>query len=277
MRKLLIILSLIIIFIPFTTSANLSVGNGLLGYWPFDIRDGTNTAISYDRSGNGNTASLTSGNPTPPTVVAGKIAQGLSFDPTSSNVIQVPDTVALHNPSVLTLSAWVYEVSNISAAANQLIEWHGENNIDLGNYYLSVGGTECGESSGTYFFAIRTVNNGCGGFSDPGLLNVESTIGPILNKWVLLTGTYDGSNLKLYINGALNNTVSGTGAPFNSAKVIPLQIGGDTGRFTWSGSLDDVRIYNRALSAAEVNQLYRQGEGNHQGSIIADILTTLGL
>jgi hypothetical protein len=66
----------------------------------------------------------------------------------------------------------------------------------------------------------------------------------------------------LYVNGVLNNSVAqtidpGTPASFNTA------IGGlesARGQYTMNGKLDDVRLYNRALSAQEVYQLYKSGK-----------------
>src|SRR5262249_14065065 len=70
--------------------------------------------------------------------------------------------------------------------------------------------------------------------------------------WHHLAATYDGSVLRMYVDGVQVGTLN---APGNIATTVgaPLEIGGDAlwGEF-WSGLIDDVRIYNRALSAAEV-------------------------
>jgi hypothetical protein len=72
-----------------------------------------------------------------------------------------------------------------------------------------------------------------------------------LNTWTHLAATYDGSALRLYVNGALSTTflVSGTLAPTTN----PLRIGGNTiwGEY-FRGLIDDVRIYNRALTPTEI-------------------------
>ena len=67
--------------------------------------------------------------------------------------------------------------------------------------------------------------------------------------WTHIAGTYDGANLRLYVNGVLVKTQARTGTIFSSPN--PLYIGGKGSQF--SGLIDEVRVYNRALSAAEIN------------------------
>ena len=72
-----------------------------------------------------------------------------------------------------------------------------------------------------------------------------------LNTWTHLAGTYDGSVMRLYVNGIQAGTfsVSGNMATSNS----PLRIGGNN---VWpeffSGKIDEIRIYNRSLTQAEI-------------------------
>ena len=72
-----------------------------------------------------------------------------------------------------------------------------------------------------------------------------------LNAWSHLASTYDGTNLRFYVNGALVTTKVTTGAMPNTAN--PLRIGGNAiwGEY-FSGLIDEVRVYNRALNATEL-------------------------
>jgi hypothetical protein len=72
-----------------------------------------------------------------------------------------------------------------------------------------------------------------------------------LNTWSHLAATYDGANLRLYVNGALAATTAITGNI--AATANPLRIGGNAvwGEY-FSGLIDEVRVYNRALTQAEV-------------------------
>ncbi len=76
------------------------------------------------------------------------------------------------------------------------------------------------------------------------------------NTWNYVTATYDGSQLKVYINGALSGTpVSATGTMTDNG--VNLRVGRrqDTAS-PFSGMIDEVRVYNRSLSASEITSLY---------------------
>ena len=74
-----------------------------------------------------------------------------------------------------------------------------------------------------------------------------------LNSWTHLAETYDGSSVRLYVNGTLVSTTAAAGSLASSSS--PLRIGGNSiwGEY-FSGLIDEVRVYNRALSAAEIGQ-----------------------
>jgi beta-lactam-binding protein with PASTA domain len=81
---------------------------------------------------------------------------------------------------------------------------------------------------------------------------VRGTAALPLNTWTHLATTYDGANQRFYVNGVLVGTTAGTGSIVVSNGSI--RIGGNassTGEF-FQGLIDEVRVYNRALSAAEI-------------------------
>jgi hypothetical protein len=81
---------------------------------------------------------------------------------------------------------------------------------------------------------------------------VRGTAALPLNTWTHLATTYDGANQRFYVNGVLVGTTPGTGSIVVSNGAI--RIGGNassTGEF-FQGLIDEVRVYNRALSAAEI-------------------------
>jgi hypothetical protein len=71
-------------------------------------------------------------------------------------------------------------------------------------------------------------------------------------QWSYVTGTYDGSALRLYVDGVLKATQNTTATiPASSG---PLRIGGNAVWAEWfNGALDEIRVYNRALTATEIN------------------------
>ena len=83
------------------------------------------------------------------------------------------------------------------------------------------------------------------------------------NGWNHIVGTYDKTNMKVYLNGDLDATLPHTSAITNTTK--PLEIGryGDDSAFSYSERIDDARLYEIALSAEEVEQNYNAGLPAH--------------
>ena len=77
---------------------------------------------------------------------------------------------------------------------------------------------------------------------------------PGLNQWVMVTATYDGNAAKMYINGVLGGSSNISSSVTSTNMFIGASNSG--GYQDFPGLIDDVRIYNRALSAAEVQALY---------------------
>ncbi len=77
-----------------------------------------------------------------------------------------------------------------------------------------------------------------------------------LTDWIHIVGTYDGNTMSLYLDGALNNSRD-VGEVIAYTGPAPLRIGNDqySGGSVFHGAIDDVRIYNRALSEEEVLSL----------------------
>jgi hypothetical protein len=79
---------------------------------------------------------------------------------------------------------------------------------------------------------------------------VTGTSATAANAWTHLALTYDRTAIRLYVNGVLVRSTARTGAVATSAG--PLRIGGNSRGELFTGQLDEVRVYNRALTAAEV-------------------------
>ena len=76
-------------------------------------------------------------------------------------------------------------------------------------------------------------------------------------QWVLLTGTYNGKEMRLYLNGQLEDSAAITAKLTGATEHFRYHIGPNSAEgFSLTGSIDDVRIYNRGLSAEEVKALY---------------------
>jgi prepilin-type N-terminal cleavage/methylation domain-containing protein len=81
-----------------------------------------------------------------------------------------------------------------------------------------------------------------------------------LNMWYHVAAAWDGKDIRIYVNGVLNNTPRARKGPLPTDS-RPVYLGGRTGTSDiLKGRLDDVRFYNRALSATEITTLYNGGE-----------------
>ncbi len=76
-------------------------------------------------------------------------------------------------------------------------------------------------------------------------------------KWYFIVGVWDGTTIKIYLNGELKNSkkVSATIGNYDSDLFIGTY-GGDISRYAFKGIIDDIAIFNEALSSAEIEQIY---------------------
>lgn len=87
----------------------------------------------------------------------------------------------------------------------------------------------------------------------PGTSNASGTVAPA--TWTHFVGTYDGSSIRAYINGELVDARNHPGTIADPDRFLEF---GRSGSSYWAGSLDDVRIYDRVLTQAEVRELFQQ-------------------
>jgi hypothetical protein len=209
---------------------------GPVGGWKFDDGSGSTAA---DASGNGNTATLHGA-----TWTAGKAGGALAFNGTNAYVT-VPSTAALNSlKGQMTVTAWVNKAANLPGYGGIVGRREGTGWGDLWTLYYNNSGND------EYGFSVNTSGGGA------------SVTGPAstgaLNQWVLLTGVYDGAQVRLYVNGVQVGAAAASGLiPDESS---PLIIGaGDNGSYGigeyFKGAIDDVRVYNRALTPAEIQAL----------------------
>lgn len=196
--------------------------NGLVGAWSFDEGAGT---TSTDLSAHDNLATLQGAAWT----TAGKHGNALSFNGTSAKAV-VADSASLDLTAAMTLEAWVYP--NVVPT-----NWSTGVYKETDRYYLEPGTDQNAPGAGGTFGSGN--RNAFGGSPLPAA------------TWTHLACTYDGADIRLYVNGAQAGSVAATGAITTSAS--PLTMGGNTpyGEF-FNGRIDDVRVYSRALSAAEI-------------------------
>lgn len=193
---------------------------GLVAAYAFNEGIGS---TSSDRSGFNNTATLAGAT----WVTQGRFGSAVSFNGTSS-MVTVPDSPSLRLTSAMTLEAWVFPTAVPTRWTDVIMKGSD-------NYFL-----EATSPQGVLPAAGSSLT---GPLFGPSTLQV--------NNWAHLAATYDGAQLRLYVNGVQVNSRAHTGnLPTSSG---PLSFGGDPvfGQF-FPGRIDEIRIYDRALSAAEI-------------------------
>jgi len=100
---------------------------------------------------------------------------------------------------------------------------------------------------------------------------LTSSTAATLNAWAHLVMTYDGSNIKLYVNGTLEDTQAATGNIGGSQSSNQKFLVGDhntsKSQYNFDGSIDGVAIWNIALTASNVTTLYNSGDGEAPSAV----------
>ena len=232
-RRSILALILFLMVLPSIADAvsSASAPTGLVGHWTFDNKDMISTVA--DVSGRGNNGRLM--NFTSTTTVAGVLGQALDFDAAHQQYVSIQNSPSLRDyPNGVTYSVW-FKLK--SAEMSGVLAQTGSPYLDL---WMN------GESK------LRWETNDGQSFLSP--RNI------LPNVWYHAVGTYDtalsSNQAKLYINGILDNQAT---LSFTTTNTHPVVIGLYYGWGSINGAIDDARIYNRALSGAEVTQLYNSG------------------
>lgn len=199
--------------------------SGLVAAYGFE--EGSGSTVG-DASGQGNDGEIDGATWT----TAGKFGNALDFDGIDDSVAIVDDA-SIDVPTSVTASAWVKPHAIGPGHQTILVKERG---IDTGTYALHA-------STGNTFpeFELRP-----GSWYD-----AKASSALTSNEWAHVAGSWDGQTIKLYINGTLVASRAMTGPILTSNGF--LRIGGsDIFGFYFDGLIDEVRIYNRALSAQEI-------------------------
>lgn len=203
---------------------------GLVGWWPLDEVSGTTAA---DIVGGHDGTHV--GGPTP---VTGKVAGGLSFDGID-DAVRIPATFPFHQPGDTTLEFWL----NTPAAGHHAVFWTRADSMDSNRFHFFV------NADSTFGFDYRSpsgalhilVGQCCTGVPIP------------RNAWTHLAITRTGDVYSLYVNGTL--AASAPDASPDLPTATDWHMSGRSGGM-YQGNLDEVALYNRALSATEIAAIF---------------------
>jgi hypothetical protein len=206
--------------------------NGAVGYWTLDEASGTSAA---DSSGYGNVGTLVNG----PAHVVGKVANGLLFDGVSSHV-RMANSTSLRVTNAFTIAAWVKldSAGQWQSIVSKVVS-EGVNAYPFSDYSLMAVASGAG-------FVTRVTVTTAGNFN-----MLDSTSSVSYGAWHHVAGVYDGATLKVFIDGVQSGSASVSGTVSGSGQ--PLFIGRNgAGGDSLKGQLDEVRVFSRALTGAEI-------------------------
>ncbi len=205
----------------------------LVGWWRFDETSGT---VAADSSGNGNDATLHGD----PQWVPGSIRGAVQIDGDGDYLEAAPSESLNVTGDQITLTAWVYfdDVSVVQIILAKVFNntTHTSPYFSYGLHILSNGRGRCWLSltSNTQSYAMAPTGTVTAG------------------QWHHMAGVYDGSQIRLYLNGEVVATVNATG-DINPYPDTIYRMGNNGGLTEpMAGKLDDIRIYTRALSVDEL-------------------------
>lgn len=206
--------------------------DGLMARWDFEEGAG---AVAHDTSGQGNDGTLDN-YVDDSQWVAGRFGGGLAFTGLNSNRLIVPDapSISADLANTFTVSAWFKS-----------------------NGALAAGGSGAGilEKGNSYFLLQGVASGGMNLLLKKGGANITVPLGESLlaNTWYNVAGVFDGTAARLYLNGELKGTLPVT-APIDTTD-LALVIGGDDAGRTFNGVIDQVALWNRALTGEELLQV----------------------
>jgi Concanavalin A-like lectin/glucanases superfamily/Secretion system C-terminal sorting domain/PKD domain len=213
-------------------SGSIIPSNGLVAWYPFN--GNANDASGNGNNGINNGASITSdrfGNPNSSYYFNG-----------SSSYINVPNFNTLQYKPI-TISLWYNFASLCALSSNDC-------------WKMLIGRDQFGNTSEGNITVLNHSNNSIANkilYYTGGGTNFTN-ITPTTNYWTNLTFTYDNNSLtKYYING---NLIYSDSFVYSSSSSIPFNIGSGGNRFFYNGNLDDIAIYNRAITPQEVQLIY---------------------
>jgi hypothetical protein len=226
----------------FCTSLSGSLTNGLEGYWPF-------CGNANDDSGNGNNGTVNGATLT--TDRFGNSNSAYSFD-------GVNDYINLNKtlPSQFSISLWVLVTSykTYIAPGQNII---GSQIIGNINNNYSISGFGCGLSG----LQSQYGTHGCSFWNSTGNPNINSNNIISLNSWRQIVCTYDGITLNYYDANQLVGSVNGNYIQNPSNLTVGARLFHLNGPdFFLEGKVDDIGIWNRALTPSEITSLYNQNQ-----------------
>ena len=238
MRTSIVKYSLILVAMLFSLPALAQdLQEGLVAHWEFEGNADDSSGNGYSGEENGDVE-----------YVPGKFGQALNLEIDFAYIVVENNVdIQLKSADTYTVAAYVKP----SDTNHGDILYHGLGCSTWASWFLGMQGGEPDAAlvPDSFVFAVRTANGG----AYTGISTTASA-----GDWMHVAATYDGTALRLYVDGIEEESLETDSVPYESTE--KLYMGGDSGcggRAWYTGLLDDVRIYNRALTSAEIVNLVK--------------------
>ncbi|HTR54044.1 MAG TPA: LamG domain-containing protein [Kofleriaceae bacterium] len=223
--------------------------DGLVGWWRFEEGSGT---TAHDSSGHGHDGTLSAGI----TWTTGRIGGAIELDGAQNHQVDLGRPVELMPSGSMTVAAWINAQSfKLGGLADDVVISRDSAAAPSDHGWELKGSEDCGQERAVLQIAVASnaIVEQCGA-------TVLAT-----STWYHLAGVYDAEQLEMhvYVNGVLDDgmlTASVPGAQHEPTVLVDVQIGNASpsggastgGGDAFTGLLDEVRMYDRALSATEI-------------------------
>jgi len=232
-------------------TANADLNDGLVAYYPFN-------GNAHDESGNGNDGTEHGSIQ----YVDGVIGKAISFD--ENNFIQIADSASLDTDNSMTLSLWFNPLDFASEGSKLIGKWYsspwsgGGETRGEGDWVLNV------TPSGKIVFSIANYPQYGGRAEGRDIVDSADKLTVTIGSWVNVITTFQSGSLKLYVNGELiqqkdSHLQSISATEYAQDDIFIGSHWNGHQPYKYQGLMDDVRIYNRALSKSEIGELYQLG------------------
>jgi hypothetical protein len=241
MKKLLLIIALSLL----PQFAHADITTGLVGWWKLD--EGTSSTTA-DSSGIGGSGTLVSNTTWTAASMVGPFAVDLNG---TSNWVSINDYNEADPEGAITISAWIKATSADTAQMNIMGKMRSTSGFSGWTMYRSAGEK--------FEFTIRNTSSA----TSTGASTAVSDGTYANTDWHHVVGVYNGAQVRIYVDGVNGDSTPPSTTIFlqNTANFVCLgsvNAGspGCSAAIMWGGTIDDARIYNRALSADDVAELY---------------------
>lgn len=223
---------------------------GLVGYWPF-------CGNASDVSGNGYNGVVNGATLTSDRYSNSSCAYNFTGSATSGNDIVASNSQNINTLSdYLTLSVWMNPSSLSNTYHPRIIERTEGTGGNVDRWFLTW--TPLANNYKVEF-TIEQANGS--------LTQVFSNYQIPINQWTLVNVVFSNGNVLVYINGQLDNTANITNTTLSHVSNVPIRFASTSANNSYfNGKLDDIGIWNRVLSASEIQQLYSLGQATYSWS-----------